>query len=217
MFQHPLQKLIKEGEHLHLDFKFAVNDSRKIARSLSAFANTEGGRLLIGVKDNGKIAGIRSAEELYMLQAASDLHTKPPVPLEIKKHIIQKKEVLEVIIKKSDNRPHTAPDEKGNDKAYIRVKDENLAANGLLLKVWKAEKTRKNIKIEYGKAENFLLKYLNEHPYITFSKFRKSAGISFTKAEKILINFILLDIIELVITENLNFYKLKNPKPDNTL
>ena len=28
----------------------------KIAKSLSAFANTEGGRLLVGVKDNGKIA-----------------------------------------------------------------------------------------------------------------------------------------------------------------
>ncbi len=209
MTEHPLQKLIDEGEHLHLDFKFAVNDSRKIARSLSAFANTDGGRLLIGVKDNGKIAGIRSNEELYMLQAASDLYTKPPVPLSIRKHIIEKKEVLEVIIEKSDNRPHTAPDEKGNYKAYIRSGDENIAANGLLIKVWKAEKNRKNIKIEYGKAENFLLKFLNEHPYITFSKFRKSTGISFAKAEKILINFILLDIIELVISEKLNFYRLK--------
>ena len=55
-----IEKLIEQGEHQHLDFKFAVNDSRKIARSLVAFANTTGGKLLIGVKDNGTIAGVRT-------------------------------------------------------------------------------------------------------------------------------------------------------------
>lgn len=53
-----------------------------IARSLSAFANTEGGRLLIGVKDNGKIAGVRSDEEIYMIEAAATMYCKPKVELE---------------------------------------------------------------------------------------------------------------------------------------
>ena len=57
-----IRQLVSEGEHCHQDFKFEISDARKIARSLSAFANTEGGRLLIGVKDNGKIAGVRSDE-----------------------------------------------------------------------------------------------------------------------------------------------------------
>ena len=52
--------LIAEGEHQQQDFKFEISDARKIARTLSAFSNTDGGRLLIGVKDNGKIAGVRS-------------------------------------------------------------------------------------------------------------------------------------------------------------
>jgi len=209
MRTHPIKKLIEEGEHRQLDFKFAVNDSQKIARSLSAFANTDGGRLLIGVKDNGNIAGVRSNEEIYMLQAAAELYTKPEVPIEVKKHQIDGKEVLEVIIKKSNKRPHTAPDEKGNFRAYVRVKDENLSANGLLLKVWKAEKNRPNIKIVYGKPEKFLLNYLNEHPYITFSKFRKSGGITFYRAERILIDFILLNIVEIEISKDLICYKLK--------
>ena len=55
-----LQQLIEEGEHQQQDFKFEISDARKIARSLSAFANTDGGRLLIGVKDNGRIDGVRS-------------------------------------------------------------------------------------------------------------------------------------------------------------
>ena len=210
MQKHPILKLTEEGEHQQLDFKFAVNDSRKIARSLSAFANTDGGRLLIGVKDNGAIAGVRSNEEIYMLQAASELYTKPKIPVKIKKYVLDKKEILEVIITKSKNKPHTAPDEKGNYKAYVRVKDKNLLANGLLLKVWKAEKNRPDIQITYGKPEKFILHYLNEHPFITFSKFRKSAGITFYRAEKILIDLILLDIIEIVITTELISYKLKN-------
>lgn len=77
-----IQQLVSEGEHVHQDFKFAITDARKIAKSLSAFANTEGGRLLIGVKDNGKIAGIRSEEELYMIEAAATMYCKPAVALD---------------------------------------------------------------------------------------------------------------------------------------
>jgi predicted HTH transcriptional regulator len=53
-----IKNLIKQGEHQQLDFKFEITDSKKIARSLVAFANTDGGKLLIGVKDNGAIAGM---------------------------------------------------------------------------------------------------------------------------------------------------------------
>ena len=62
-----IHALIAEGEHQQQDFKFEISDARKIAKTLSAFANTDGGRLLIGVKDNGKIAGVRSEEEKYMI------------------------------------------------------------------------------------------------------------------------------------------------------
>ena len=60
-----IHTLIAEGEHQQQDFKFEISDARKIAKTLSAFANTDGGRLLIGVKDNGKIEGVRSEEEKY--------------------------------------------------------------------------------------------------------------------------------------------------------
>ena len=57
-----IKDLVSEGEHELQDFKFEISDAKKIAKSLSAFANTKGGRLLVGVKDNGKMAGIRSEE-----------------------------------------------------------------------------------------------------------------------------------------------------------
>ena len=59
MTDNHIQKLIKQGEHQTLEFKFRIDDSRKIARTLSAFSNTQGGTILVGIKDNGAIAGIR--------------------------------------------------------------------------------------------------------------------------------------------------------------
>ena len=63
-----INNLISQGENLNLDFKFEISDAKKIARTFSAFANTKGGKLLIGVKDNGAIAGIRTDEEIFMIE-----------------------------------------------------------------------------------------------------------------------------------------------------
>ena len=78
-----IQRLIAEGEHEQQDFKFQISDAHKIAHSISAFANNAGGRLLVGVKDNGSIAGLRSEEDLYMLEAAAQLYCRPAVELEM--------------------------------------------------------------------------------------------------------------------------------------
>ena len=77
-----IQRLIEEGEHEHQDFKFAINDARKIARSISAFANNDGGRLLVGVKDNGNIAGVRNEEDIFVIEQAAQLYCRPPQSIE---------------------------------------------------------------------------------------------------------------------------------------
>ena len=50
-----LEKMISRGEGVQLDFKQSITNQKKIARTLAAFANNNGGKLLIGVKDNGFI------------------------------------------------------------------------------------------------------------------------------------------------------------------
>jgi predicted HTH transcriptional regulator len=199
-----LQTLISEGESEHLDFKYAINDSRKIARSLSAFANTDGGILLLGVRDNGSIAGVKSEEEFYMIQAASQLYTKPNVNFETKQHNVNGLTVLEIIIPKSSDFPHYAPDADGHMRAYIRVKDENILASRIQLRVWNLQKSKLPIKIMYSESEKILLDFLSENQTISFSKYCRTAEISRFKAEKILSNLILLKIIEIC-------YEDKNP------
>lgn len=207
-----IKKKIEEGENLHLDFKYAVNDSKKIARTLSAFANTDGGSILIGVKDNGKIAGVKSEEEYFMIESASVIHTKPEVPFKIHEHSLEGKQILEVKIEKSLLRPHLAPDEKGNMKAYFRWEDKNFKASIIMIRVWKKERSGMGVKLSYNNAEKFLLTYLNEYRYISFSKFKKTARISRYYAEKIMTDFILLKIIEPVIYNQQIFYGLVQNK-----
>jgi predicted HTH transcriptional regulator len=206
---HYIEGLIKLGENINQDFKFAINDSKKIARSLVAFSNTAGGRLLVGVKDNGTISGVRTDEEYHMVEAAAELYCRPRVNFSTKNWTVQGKRVLEIIIPESDKKPHMAMNEDKKWIAYIRVDDENIAANSVLIKVWQKQKSASGIKIkdtEYGKK---LLQFLNENEYISLSSYLKLAKIAYIKAVNILSDYIVLGLLEMNYQKNGFFYRLK--------
>lgn len=117
-------ELIEEGEHEMQDFKFSISDSRKIARSISAFANHSGGRLLVGVKDNGNIAGIRSEEEFYMIEQAAEMYCKPAQTVSQRLYCADGKYVLLVEIQPADSRPVMAQDDNRTWQSYYRIADE---------------------------------------------------------------------------------------------
>lgn len=205
-----IQNLIRQGEHQTLDFKYAISDSRKIARTLAAFSNTEGGKLLIGVKDNGNIAGIESDEEYYMVEAAAQLYCKPEVVFDTRRWEINGKAVLEIIVPPLKDKPCYARDEKNNWLAYVRVKDENLLADGVQLKVWQKEKRKRGIHIRFSKAEMILLQHLKEHESISFGQFYRSASITRQVAENILSDFVIMGILTIERTARSTMYKLKH-------
>ena len=188
--------MILEGEHQTQDFKYCISDSRKIARSLVAFANTDGGRLLIGVKDNGNIAGVRSDEEYYMIESAATIYSKPAIKFSSYQHNIDNKVVLEIIVESSPDKPHFAKDENDKWWAYYRLKDENKLANKVMIEVWKKQKSPKGIFINYSDDERFLLDYLSKNESISHSAFSRKARITYIDAEKILSDFIVLGILQ---------------------
>ena len=203
-----IQKLIEEGEHQMLDFKFEISDSKRIARSLAAFANTDGGRLLVGVKDNGAIAGVRSEEEIHMIQAAAEMYCQPQVFYTTEEWEINGKTVLEVIIPKDKQNKHKAPDNQGEYKIFVRVKDENLVADPVLLRVWKSDKFAKAAKISFTETESLLLHFLAENQQITLSEFQEIAHINKRKAEAILADFILVGTIKIIQTSQKAYFIL---------
>ena len=122
---------IQQGEGLQLDFKYAVTDSKKIARSLAAFANTQGGSLLLGVKDNGRVAGVNTDEEYYMIETAAQVYCKPEVPFSVIRWDVGGKIVLEIVVSESTRKPHTVPNKEGKPTTYIRIADENIKVGRL--------------------------------------------------------------------------------------
>lgn len=205
--RHPIEELIAQGEHQQLDFKFEVSDSKKIARTLSAFANTDGGRLLIGVKDNGAIAGVRSDEEYYMIEAASKMYTRPEVPFEAKRWDMNGKTVLEIYIAPSADRPHMAPDKDDQYKAYIRVADENILANEVLVLAWKKRKRSQGTLLQINEPVELLFAWLAEHPFISVKQFYRLAHINYFMARNILSDLLAMGTLEYVVVDKQIAYR----------
>lgn len=202
--------LIEKGENQQLDFKFEISNARKMAKTFSSFANTEGGKLLIGVKDNGKISGVRSDEEAYMAESAAHVFCKPPVDYIIKPWEIEGKTVLEVEIPNSTKKPHFAKDEKDEWIAYVRVGDQNIKANRVLIDVWRNQGKKRGVWLNYGTEEKTLIEYLSENEKISLTGFTKIARTNRFRAEKILVKLILLKVIEIEITEKTLYFKLNS-------
>lgn len=203
-----IQKLVAEGEHTQQDFKFAISDARKIARSLSAFANTEGGRLLVGVKDNGKIAGIRSEEEIYMIEAAASLYCKPAIKVENCIYRTGGKNVLEVRVPENPHKPVYALDEEGKAWAYIRIKDENILANPVHLKMWQHNLNEKEVVMAYTDKEQSLLNLLQQHEKLTLNQCCRLSRLPRKQMCELLADFIRFELIETEFKDHTFYYRL---------
>lgn len=211
-----IYNLIAQGEHQQQDFKFEISDARKIAKSLSAFSNTDGGRLLVGVKDNGKIAGVRSDEEIYMIEAAAKLYCQPQVCCEMHTHSVEGRTILEVIIPQGKERPYYAKEENGRYQAYLRIQDENILASPVHLKVWKMKQAPKGMLVRYSEKEEKLLDYLSTHDRISISQYCKMADIPRKQAIAILAGFIHFSLLEPFYANKKFFYRLApEKKPEN--
>lgn len=212
-----IYKLIEEGEHQQQDFKYCINDSKKIARSLVAFANSDGGRLLVGVKDNGKIVGISTDEEFYMVESAAKIFSEPPIHFSTKQWQVEGKTVLEITIEPSEKKPHFAKDDNGKWLAYLRIDDENVLAHKIQINVWKKKNSAKGIRFSYSDDEKFLIDFLHKNTATSFSKYFRNANISRRKAENILTDFVLMDVVRMNTSKEGTIFMLNSEFNTNEL
>jgi len=196
-----IRNLIAEGEHQQQDFKFEITNSRKIAKTLVAFANTDGGRLLIGVKDNGKISGIKTDEEYYMIEAAASLFSRPEIPFESHHRIVEGKTILEITILPSEKKPHYARSEENRWLAYHRVNDKNFLADYILLQVWKREKRTRGTFIVYSDNEQKVLETLNTGGWLDLNEIREQTRFGKKTLQQILINLVSLQAVKMSFLE----------------
>lgn len=203
-----LKELIAKGEGERLDFKQSISSAQKIAKTLSAFANTKGGVLLVGIKDNGSPAKINPEEEKYVLEMAGGLYCKPEITLDFDVEEYLGRQILVAQVHPSKAKPHYA---KGDDDkwwAYIRVHDQSLLASKVMLDVMRSDAENRESKLEYGTAEKILLQYLEKNVRVTMKEFCKLANIGRWRAQKIMVNLVRMGVIKVVSTEKTDFYSL---------
>ena len=192
-----LHHLIAQGEHQQQDFKYEISDVRKIARSLSAFANTDGGRLLIGVKDNGKIAGVRSDEEIYMVEAAAALYCIPPVECRMSIHRVEGHNVVIAEVERSEKLPVRARLDDDSLCAFMRIADENIVASPVQMALWREADRDYGILISFTEREQSLLRLLADAPEpLTLNRFARLGRLPRHRAVQLLTQFIRFGLVE---------------------
>jgi predicted HTH transcriptional regulator len=198
-----LKKTILDGENEVIDFKKTIKDPQKIAKTLVAFANHKGGKLLVGVLDNGFIEGVKSEdEERYTLEQSAQHFCKPAVDIAFEEQWVDEKLILICEVFESDYALGL------DDKwwAYIRVKDKSLLASKMVVDMLKKSSKEDPIVIEYSTKEKELLRYLSQNDRITLNEYCHIVNISKRRATKIMVNLVLSGIIRLHTTEKIEYY-----------
>lgn len=112
-----VRTLISQDEGQSLEFKRSLAELETGVRTVAAFANTEGGHLLFGVRDSGEIVGVtvgRTTRE-RVVNVIRD-NTDPVLYPSVEYVAAQGTTVIVVTVKESDNKPHLA-----FGRAYRRV------------------------------------------------------------------------------------------------
>lgn len=203
-----LKALISQGEHQRQDFKFRIDDQKKIARTLVAFANSDGGRLLIGVKDNGKIVGVNPEEEFHMIQGAAEMYAKPAVKIESRIWQEEIRLVLEIHVEPDANRNYRALDDEGNWKVYVRRNDHTLLANKIILKIWSFEKQGVKRPQTFGEDQLNLLKIIGEHEKLTLSKLYRSSSLPKSTVDHTVALLVHWELVKMDFEEEQVYYSL---------
>jgi predicted HTH transcriptional regulator len=208
-----IKKLVKEGETDTVEFKRKANFPEKIVKEIVAFANTKGGRLLIGVDDDCSVPGIKNyTEDIYSLKKAITDFCTPKIKyqLDVVK-INDKRAVLLYNIFESTRKPHFVVEniDGKNKKSYIRLADRSIQASPEMVEILRKRKQVRNIKVNFGEKEKKLMHFLGDHDRITLSTFSRIANINKSTASRTLVWLVSANILDIEPREDEDIFRQK--------
>ncbi len=195
------------GEGSFLEFKRRVPEPHRIAKEIVAFANTDGGRILLGVDDAGTIAGLKDPEEqIYLLEAALEMSTSPVVQVSLQRiPVSRKREVVVVEVRRSPDRPHFVVTGDGRT-AYIRVEDKSLEASREAVRLMKSTASPADVTFEFGEKELLLMRYLDRYGRISVTQFAQLADIRARQASQTLVLLTRARVLQFHTSETGDFF-----------
>jgi predicted HTH transcriptional regulator len=207
-----LEALVSQGEGQNLEFKQKAAFPEKIVREMVAFANSDGGKLFVGVNDDGKISGLKFAEEeQFVIDEAIRNHIKP----RIKYHceyipITKKRSVLHYQVFATRRKPvYYLHDPNKRGRAFVRVDDKSIKASREMVEILRRSKQNKSYPVKLNDTAQSLFRYLDKHQKATLSDFIHISGLSRSKASQVLVNLVISNILKIEIGEKVDYYSMK--------
>lgn len=193
MDERSILDMISNGENLYVEFKEESIRAKELAEEFVAFANYEGGIVLIGVDDNGDIKGIENSKIEETIMNICRNNCIPHIMPVFEKVKVGGKKVAAVSIPKGLNKPYYTVDHK----YYIRVgTTKRIASREELLRLFEGTG---NLHFDISPVEGTTIKDLNVDiirdyfmKYNTFDLFEENSE----STQRILINADILKEVE---------------------
>jgi len=134
-----LSETIEKGEDTFTEFKEEKAHSDDLAAEIVAFANTEGGKILLGISDKKEVRGVSNPDkEMLRVENVSRNNCEPPLTVNIEKIKINNEIVLGVYIPKGPERPYRT----NRGVYYIRTSSgKRQATREELLRLYQATRS----------------------------------------------------------------------------
>ncbi len=207
-----LEYLVNKGEDQLLEFKLKASFPEKIVKEMVAFANTDGGQLFVGVDDDGRISGLKFAQEdKFVIEKAIQNHIKPGIKYQSELIPINKKRsVLHYRVFENRKKPsYYLLNPKRRGKAYVRVNDKSVQASREIVEILKRSKVNKSFTVHLGEREHLLFQHIEKHGKTSLTSFMEISGLSRYKASQILIRLVVSNILHIEIGEKTDFFSMK--------
>ena len=178
-----IRDLIGEATEYDKKLELEIKKPKSWCKSVSAFANTLGGKLIFGIADEGQMIGLENPEQ-DAEKISEIIKTRlDPIPeFKLSFHSVENGKILIILdIFKGDETPYYYSGD-GTMEAYVRVGNESVKATATELKrlVLRGKNTSYDSQISTYKVDDYAFSKLRE-------RYKKWTGTSFD--EKDLVSF----------------------------
>jgi len=213
MTRRGLEQLVDLGEGNSVEFKRRVPQPERIAKEIVALSNTNGGRIVLGVDDDGTIRGVdHASEEEFLLRQAVEAHTRPDVDYTTERVVVEPRcDVIVVTVPESRTKPHVVVADgasKDDGTAYVRVEASSIEASPETLRELRNQNDQTGVTFEFGETESLLMRYLDDYGRISVSELAQLADISPERASQTLLRLTEADLLHLHPDEEGDYFTL---------
>lgn len=128
-----LERLVAQGENQFVEFKRRIQYPEKVAKEAVAFANTNNGKILIGVNDDRALTGLKNPnEERFQWENEVMKYVVFPLQYTLEECMLPNgKSILLITVAEAIRKPNYAKehikDRRGT--CYVRVNDKSMQAS----------------------------------------------------------------------------------------